>query len=85
MDTVAGVYFPRGGMHALPTAMARAAEDAGGAFRYGRTVTRLERSGDRITAVVTDRERIPCDAVVLTPDLPVAYRLLGRAPPGRCR
>ncbi|KOU49479.1 phytoene dehydrogenase [Streptomyces sp. MMG1522] len=80
MDTVAGVYFPRGGMHALPTAMARAAEDAGGAFRYGRTVTRLERSGDRITAVVTDRERIPCDAVVLTPDLPVAYRLLGRAP-----
>lgn len=80
MDTVAGVYFPRGGMHALPTAMARAAEDAGGTFRYGRTVTRLERSGDRITAVVTDRERIPCDAVVLTPDLPVAYRLLGRAP-----
>ncbi|MFF0569536.1 phytoene desaturase family protein [Streptomyces sp. NPDC004041] len=80
MDTVAGVYFPRGGMHALPTALARAAADAGGAFRYGRTVNRLERSGDRITAVVTDRERIPCDAVILTPDLPVSYRLLGRAP-----
>ncbi|MFI8196516.1 phytoene desaturase [Streptomyces sp. NPDC085942] len=80
MDTVAGVYFPRGGMHALPTAMARAAADAGGEFRYGQAVTRLERSGDRITAVVTDQERIPCDAVVLTPDLPVAYRLLGRAP-----
>lgn len=80
MDTVAGVYFPRGGMHALPTAMARAAADAGGEFRYGQGVTRLERSGDRITAVVTDQERIPCDAVVLTPDLPVAYRLLGRAP-----
>ncbi|MDX2917371.1 MULTISPECIES: phytoene desaturase [Streptomyces] len=80
MDTVAGVYFPRGGMHALPTAMARAAADAGGEFRYGQTVRRLERSGDRITAVVTDRERIPCDAVVLTPDLPVSYRLLGHAP-----
>ncbi|WP_228992643.1 phytoene desaturase [Streptomyces sp. DH8] len=80
MDTVAGVYFPRGGMHALPTAMARAAADAGGEFRHGQTVTRLERSGDRVTAVVTDQERIPCDAVVLTPDLPVAYRLLGRAP-----
>ncbi|MEV1047795.1 phytoene desaturase [Streptomyces sp. NPDC049916] len=80
MDTVAGVYFPRGGMHALPTAMAAAADDAGGTFRYGETVTRLERSGDRITAVVTDRERIPCDAVVLTPDLPVTYRLLGNAP-----
>ncbi|MGW4035838.1 phytoene desaturase [Streptomyces sp. NPDC004778] len=80
MDTVAGVYFPRGGMHALPTAMARAAADAGGDFRYGQTVRRLERSGDRITAVVTDRERIPCDAVVLTPDLPVSYRLLGHVP-----
>ncbi|MFB8384554.1 phytoene desaturase [Streptomyces rubiginosohelvolus] len=79
MDTIAGVYFPRGGMHALPTAMADAAADAGGDFRYGQTVQRLERSGDRITAV-TDRERIPCDAVVLTPELPVSYRLLGHAP-----
>ncbi|MFZ4269242.1 phytoene desaturase [Streptomyces arboris] len=80
MDTIAGVYFPKGGMHALPRAMADSAAEAGAAFRYGQTVTRLERSGDRITAVVTDRERIPCDAVVLTPDLPVTYRLLGRSP-----
>ncbi|WP_405439775.1 phytoene desaturase [Streptomyces niveus] len=88
MDTVAGVYFPRGGMHALPQAMADAAADAGADFRYGHDVSRLERSaggtGDRITAVVTgrgeDQVRIPCDAVVLTPDLPVTYRLLGRLP-----
>ncbi|MEU3707278.1 phytoene desaturase [Streptomyces anulatus] len=80
MDTVAGVYFPRGGMHALPRAMADAAADAGASLRYGQSVTRLERSGDRITAVVTDQERIPCDAVVLTPDLPISYRLLGRSP-----
>ncbi|WP_069741589.1 phytoene desaturase [Streptomyces sp. EN23] len=80
MDTVAGVYFPRGGMHALPRAMADAAADAGASFRYGRSVTRLERSGDRVTAVVTDQERIACDAVILTPDLPVSYRLLGRSP-----
>ncbi|MFI9162144.1 phytoene desaturase family protein [Kitasatospora aureofaciens] len=80
MDTVAGVWFPRGGMHALPRAMAAAAAAAGAGFRYGSTVVRLERSGQRVTAVVTDRERIPCDAVVLTPDLPVTYRLLGRAP-----
>ncbi|MEU5286716.1 phytoene desaturase [Streptomyces sp. CA-278952] len=80
MDTVAGVYFPRGGMHALPRAMADAASDAGAVLRYGQRVTRLERSGDRVTAVVTDQEHIPCDAVVLTPDLPVSYRLLGRTP-----
>lgn len=80
MDTVAGVYFPRGGMHALPRAMADAAADAGASLRYGQSVTQLERSGDRVTAVVTDQERIPCDAVVLTPDLPISYRLLGRSP-----
>ncbi|MFD9217576.1 phytoene desaturase family protein [Streptomyces sp. NPDC059544] len=80
MDTVAGVHFPKGGVHAVPRAMAAAATDAGGTLLYGRTVTRLERTGDRVTAVVTDRERLPCDAVVLTPDLPVTYRLLGRSP-----
>jgi phytoene desaturase len=80
MDTVAGVWFPRGGMHALPRAMADAATDAGADLRFGQTVTRLERSGERITAVITDAGRIACDAVVLTPDLPVTYRLLGRAP-----
>ncbi|WP_118083032.1 phytoene desaturase [Streptomyces sp. CC0208] len=80
MDTVAGVWFPRGGMHALPRAMADAAADAGADLRFGQPVTRLERSGERITAVVTDTDRIACDAVVLTPDLPVTYRLLGRAP-----
>ncbi len=80
MDTVAGVWFPRGGMHALPRAMADAARDAGADLRYGHDVLRLERRGARVTAVVTDRGRIPCDAVVLTPDLPMAYRLLGRTP-----
>ncbi|MFF4963552.1 phytoene desaturase family protein [Streptomyces sp. NPDC001037] len=87
MDTVAGVYFPRGGMHALPRAMADAAAGAGATFHYGQRVTRLERSGERVTAVVTDDLRIPCDAVVLTPELPVAYRLLGRSPrrPARLR
>ncbi|GAA4799280.1 phytoene desaturase family protein [Streptomyces ziwulingensis] len=80
MDTVAGVWFPRGGMHALPRAMAAAAEKAGAQLRLGHDVTRLERSGDRITAVVTADARIPCDAVVLTPDLPVVHRLLGRRP-----
>ncbi|MDX3852382.1 phytoene desaturase [Streptomyces sp. AK02-01A] len=80
MDTVAGVFFPRGGMYALPRAMADAAADAGAAFHYGQNVVRLERAGERITAVVTDQERLPCDAVVLTPDLPVAYRLLGHRP-----
>jgi len=81
MDTVAGVCFPRGGMHALPQALAHSAADAGAEFRFQTTVGELERNGDRITAVRTsDGQRIAADAVVLTPDLPVVHRLLGRAP-----
>ncbi|MFI8912881.1 phytoene desaturase family protein [Streptomyces sp. NPDC053513] len=80
MDTVAGVHFPRGGMHTVPVAMAEAAARAGVEFRYGESVTRLERAGRRVTAVVTEHDRIACDAIVLTPELPASYRLLGRSP-----
>ena len=81
MDTVAGVYFPRGGMRAMPEALAAAAADAGVQFRYGTSVTKLERSGSRVTAVCTDSgDRIACDAVVLTTELPLTYQLLGRTP-----
>jgi phytoene desaturase len=81
MDTVAGVYFPRGGMRALPDALAGAAEKAGVRFRYGNPVTALERAGSRITAVRTaNGERVPCDAVVLATELHTAYQLLGRSP-----
>lgn len=81
MDTVAGVYFPRGGMRAVPEALAAAAADAGVEFRYSSSVSALERSGSRVTAVCTDSgERIACDAVVLTTELPLTYELLGRTP-----
>lgn len=81
MDTVAGVYFPRGGMRAVPEALAAAAAQAGVQFRYSTSVTALERSGSRVTAVCTDTgDRIACDAVVLTTELPLTYQLLGRTP-----
>ena len=81
MDTVCGVFFPRGGMRALPDALAAAAADAGVEFRYGADVSGLERSGSRVTAVQTGQgERIPADAVVLTTELFDTYRLLGRTP-----
>lgn len=82
MDSVAGVFFPRGGMHAVPTAMAAAAAKHGVTFRYNTSVDRVEHQNGRATAVVTsDGERIECDTVILNPDLPVAYRdLLGVQP-----
>ena len=81
MDTIAGVYFPRGGIRAVPEGLAAAAADAGVQFRYRTTVTGLERSDSRVTAVCTDSgDRIACDAVVLTTELPLTYELLGRTP-----
>ncbi|HEY0636765.1 MAG TPA: phytoene desaturase family protein [Pseudonocardiaceae bacterium] len=82
MDCVAGVHFVRGGMHAVPRALAAAAEKHGVRLRYGTTVTRVELRGDRAVAVHTaGGERVPCDAVVLNPDLPVAQRELLGTPP----
>jgi phytoene desaturase len=50
-------------------------------FVYGATVTGLERTGSRVAAVRTDADqRIACDAVVLTTELPTTYALLGREP-----
>jgi len=82
MDSVAGVFFPKGGMHAVPAAMAAAAEKHGVTIRYNTDVAKVETNGTRATAVITsDGERIEADAFVLNPDLPVAYRdLLGREP-----
>jgi phytoene desaturase len=82
MDSVAGVFFPRGGMHAVPAAMAAAAQKHGVEFRYDTEVTSIEHSGDRAVAAITATgERIAGDVFVLNPDLPVAHRdLLGREP-----
>lgn len=86
MDTIAGVYFPRGGMRQIGRALAGAATTAGAEIVYGRAVSGLERSGGRVTAVRhrapggAETERLACDAVVLTSDLPAAYDLLGRTP-----
>ena len=74
-----GVFFPRGGMHAVPRALAGAAEKHGVEIRYGTTVAAVERAATA-PSPCTPRTASgsPCDVVVLNPDLPVAYReLLG--------
>jgi phytoene desaturase len=86
MDTIAGVWFPRGGMRAIGQALADAAEAAGARILYGRTATGLARRGGRVTAVRHRDTADPaggtallnCDAVVLTPDLPIVDALIGR-------
>ena len=82
MDSVNGVFFPKGGMHAVPRALAGAAEKHGVEIRYSTTVSSVATKNGRATGVITDTdEYIPADVVVLNPDLPIAYReLLDREP-----
>ncbi len=85
MDTVEGVFFPKGGMHAVPRGLAAAASAAGVEFRYGVAVDAVLRSPAGVRGVaLADGETVAADAVVLNPDLPVAYRdLLGGLPAPR--
>jgi phytoene desaturase len=86
LDAISGVHFPRGGIYAVPAALAAAATKHGVTVRYDTTVTRVETYAGRATAVHTrSGERIPTDVVILNPDLPVAYRSLlpASAPPRR--
>ena len=95
MDTVEGVYFPEGGMHAVPVGLARAVQKAGVELRYETTVDRIELAegsrgrvrGVHVLGPGGAAERIEADAVVCNPDLPVAYRTLvpGLPPPRAVR
>ena len=80
MDTVAGVFFPDGGMHAIATGLADAAEKAGVNLRYNSSVERIVRANGTNGAVrgvrLTTGETIAADVVVVNADLPVAYRSL---------
>ena len=84
MDVVEGVYYPAGGMSAVPVAMAAAAAKAGVDLVYDATVTGLAATAGRVDAVVTaDGRRFAADAVVLTCDPAAARGLLGRPEPRR--
>jgi phytoene desaturase len=88
MDCVEGVYFPEGGMHAVPRALAAAAAKHGVDIRYRSTATHIEVQDGRARAVQTaEGDRVPADVVVVNADLPTACaELLGpRLTPRRVR
>jgi phytoene desaturase len=79
MDSIEGVWYPDGGMHAVPRALAAAAEKAGAVFRYGEEATEIIRRSDTggvAGVALASGEQIRADAVVCTLDLPVAYERL---------
>jgi phytoene desaturase len=77
MDTVEGVWFPTGGIHAVARGLAAAAEAAGVELRYNapvrRIVRRLGQSGPVVGVRLDDGTLLPADVVVANPDVPAVY------------
>ena len=88
MDSIAGVFAPAGGMHAMCTGLADAVTKGGATIRYESPVTRIVRGASgAVTGVeLAGGERVGADVVVCNADLPVAYRtLLGDVARATCR
>lgn len=88
MDTVRGVYGVAGGMHAISQGLADLAVRCGVDLRLSTPVAHVDVAHGHARGVVTgDAARLDADAVVLTPDLPTAYRdlLPPEATPRRVR
>jgi phytoene desaturase len=77
LDSVAGVWFPRGGMHEVARALAGAAVKHGVRIDCDTRASRVEIASGRVAAVFTEHgERIPADVVILSGDLATSYREL---------
>ena len=80
-----GVWFPRGGTHALITGMMKLFTDLGGQVRIGSGVRTIKAEGARVTGVATDDGwSAAFDAVASNGDIVHTYRdLLGQHPRGQ--
>ena len=77
MQTDEGIWYPIGGTHAVPQALARLADELGVQIRLGTDVMRIVTAGDTVTGVVTaSGTEIECDAVVSNCDAVRTYREL---------
>ena len=79
-----GVWFPRGGTHALIRGMVKLFEDLGGTFKIGSPVTSIDTEGNRVAGVTTaDGWSGSFDMVASNADIVHTYRdLLAEHPRG---
>ena len=80
-----GVWFPRGGTHALVKGMLKLFEDLGGKAIIGTKVSRIEAAAGHVRGVVlADGTELKADAVVSNGDVVHTYQdLLGHHPRGK--
>ncbi|MFZ4507448.1 MAG: phytoene desaturase family protein [Fimbriimonas sp.] len=80
-----GVWYPRGGVAAIPAAFARLATELGGEIRTGARVTKVEVEKGRATGVWVGEERIPADEVICNVDRLTVEHWLGTPQPAGLR
>src|SRR3546814_10621122 len=84
LEKQGGVWFPRGGTHALVRGMVKLFEELGGTIRLGDPVERMETLGDRVTAIETrSGYKAAFDAVATNADIVHSYRDLLADMPNR--
>ncbi len=85
LERKGGVWFPRGGTHALVRGLMKLFEDLGGTVHLGAPIERIESVNGSVTGVaVADGRGGDFDAVVSNADIMHTYGgLLGHAPRGR--
>ncbi len=76
-ELAGGIWFPKGGMYALPLALERLCRDLGVTLHYRRGVARVKAQGGRATGLLMDDgSEVAADAVLCNADLPWAYEHL---------
>ncbi|MBI3737776.1 MAG: phytoene desaturase, partial [Chloroflexi bacterium] len=70
-----GVWYPKGGMHRVVSALMHIAKRAGVEFIFKAGVERIDVSGGKARGVIlADGRRLEADAVLANADLPYVYR-----------
>jgi phytoene desaturase len=77
MESGEGVWYPRGGMHRLPEAVARIAQEEGARIYLNQRVQEVLIEDGRAAGVrLASGEVLKADYVVINADAPTAYREL---------
>jgi phytoene desaturase len=76
-ELAGGIWYPRGGLHAIPLALARLAVELGVRVHYGAPVARIAIENRRARGLqLADGTFVPAEVVLCNADLPWAYRNL---------
>ena len=80
METGKGIWYPKGGMHALPRALEKLCKSKGVTFHYDTAVSEIAVVDGAVTGVILDNaDFIKADKVVANSDLPYVYTELLKA------